>query len=67
MMTNSVSPISATARAWANANSLASEKSDGWKIDLTKGIAGCLLIVLTPFADIAGAHFATPVKPFVVT
>src|SRR4029453_1579477 len=49
MMTNSVSPISATARAWANASSLASEKSDGWKIDLTNETArDGLLIVSTP-------------------
>src|SRR6267142_3488517 len=46
MMINSVSPMSAMARAWANASSLASEKSEGWKIDLTKGMAcDCLLIV----------------------
>jgi hypothetical protein len=37
MMTNSVFRIRAMASAWANANSLALEKSEGWKIDCTKG------------------------------
>jgi hypothetical protein len=38
MMTNLVSLIRAMARAWANASSLAAEKSEGWKIDLTNGV-----------------------------
>jgi hypothetical protein len=34
-------------RAWAKANSLAEEKSEGWKIDLTNGLVSMSSINLT--------------------
>jgi hypothetical protein len=33
------------ASAWANADSLAGEKSEGWKIDLTNGLVSMSIII----------------------